>query len=284
MIEINLFEQPFFNNFTRPKKKICLKPLIFNGGEIHSSLDVKLSDLYNNQVEIFAKLENSNDIMELLMVTDALRRCLNVPIYVTIPYFPYARQDRVNSVGESLSVKVMADLINSQNYKLVTIWDPHSDVTPALLNNCKIVEQSYFVSQIDNLDYNTVLVAPDQGASKKIKKLAQKLNLRYIICDKTRDTNTGELSAPVFVSGHEDLTGDENFLIVDDICDGGRTFLNLVPVIRNLYTVSAKTKISLYVTHGIFSQGLGVFENIFHKIYCPNVFSNVESNDILKKI
>ena len=109
----------------------------FSGGECH----VKISDLeITERTNILANLNNSDDVMSLLLIVDAVRRINpSTQVLLTIPYFPYARQDRVCNEGEALSVKVMADLINSLNCAGVTIYDPHSDVTPALLNNCRAI-------------------------------------------------------------------------------------------------------------------------------------------------
>ena len=65
-----------------------------------------------------------------------LRRLLNevTPIELVIPYFPYARQDRVCIEGEALGAAVMANFINNLDFAKVTIWDAHSEVSPALLN------------------------------------------------------------------------------------------------------------------------------------------------------
>ena len=101
---------------------------IFSGGEVHVALQAGPinSDL---TPRIYANVRSSNDVMELLLVTEALKAYVpGKQIELTLPYFPYARQDRRMNPGEALSVKVMADLINLQQYSQVTVWEPHSDV------------------------------------------------------------------------------------------------------------------------------------------------------------
>jgi ribose-phosphate pyrophosphokinase len=86
----------------------------------------------------------------------------------------------------------------------------------------------------------------------------------FIQAEKIRDPNTGAItSTKVNIEKH---VGDKNFLIMDDICDGGRTFIELAKVLRPLTT----GKIMLYVTHGIFSAGLEVFLGYIDEIYCAN--------------
>ena len=109
----------------------------FPGGECHVKIT---SESINNETSVHAHLNNSDDIMCLILTIDAIRRANHeTRIFLTIPYFPYGRQDRVCNEGESLSIKVMADIINNLHCTSITIYDPHSDVTPALLRNCKVI-------------------------------------------------------------------------------------------------------------------------------------------------
>lgn len=222
----------------------------FSGGEIHVRV-LKTPGPAN----ILATINNSDDIMTLLLLCDALKRMGKTIETIIIPYFPYARQDRVCNRGEALSVKIMADLINSIGAGQVVIHDPHSDVTPALINN-------YFVTKLDDLCPPEILegkmiICPDAGAEKKIRLLKRP----YILCTKDRDTATGEIKRTI-VHHHGSLDG-QNCIIVDDICDGGRTFIEIAKVLKSK---NAGT-IDLYVTHGIFSKGMEVFKGLIDKVY-----------------
>lgn len=234
----------------------------FSGGEIQVRIDKQCC--WYSSVGLTTNITSSDILMELLLVTDALRRLDVKHISLTCKYFPYARQDRVCSPGESLSVKVVCDIINSQHYDSVTIWDAHSDVTPALLNNCYNVDCSGFVYR---LPYNnTVLIAPDAGAVKKVFKVAQKFKLPMIVAEKIRSPDTGEIFETKCDLPEEYCYHD--ILIVDDICDGGRTFVELSKVLSTKTTGNH----SLYVTHGIFSKGFEELKEWFDAIYTPNSF------------
>lgn len=237
---------------------------IFPGGEVSVRL-LEVDKLYDySEVLIFANLLSAKDIIELLMVTDAIRRVVpTIKVSLTIPYIPYARQDRVSVEGEALSIAVFAKLINSQNYETVTVWDPHSDVSSALIDRGVIIDQEYFAISIPVKWENIVLIAPDAGAVKKINKLAQLTGCSVIVATKTRNPETGNISGTrIDIKGLE----KSDFLIVDDICDGGRTFIELAKVMRE----QGATKIDLYVTHGIFSKGMTVFNGLINNIYCAN--------------
>lgn len=229
---------------------------VFSGGEVH----VKISeDVAAASVVIRADLRAPADVMLLLLLTDALRRANVSHMTLEMPYLPYARQDRVCSPGEALSLRVFCDLINAQRYDRVRIWDAHSDTALALLNSVVHVPSSYFVSRIPFKRDSVVLVAPDAGAIKKVAAAAKDRNAPFVRADKTRDPDTGAITGTVVYSEH---IGPRDFLIVDDICDGGRTFMELAKVLRPL----TDGKVNLYVTHGIFSYGtavLGGLDNVF---------------------
>lgn len=262
-----------FTGNPRIRRPVEWKNFVFPGGEV----SVKLLQ-HSNLVERFAiraDIHSSDDVMTLLMLTDALRRAnRGTDIHLQMPYLPYARQDRVCDVGESLSIKVFCDLINSQNYASVEVWDCHSDVGTALLNNAVNIEQSTLLAEYMSggisgqrmSDENTVLVSPDAGAQKKIYQVAETYKIKTLAkADKVRDPTNGQILGTTV---HSDHVGTKDFLIVDDICDGGRTFTELAKVLRPL----TNGRIKLFVTHGIFSKGLEVFDGLIDEVYTANPF------------
>lgn len=251
---------------------------IFPGGECH--IRISPSDI-GERTKILANLFSSNDIMILLLTVDAVRRT-NPQTFIDlcIPYFPYARQDRVCNEGEALSLKVMTDLINSLKCETITIYDPHSDVLPALLNNCrtislgKIIAKSPLAKIIK--ENKLTILSPDSGSEKKIREVSRELLLEGISADviyarKIRDTTTGDILATA-VPGE---LNDRNFIIIDDICDGGRTFIEFAKEMKH----KGARDIYLYVTHGIFSRGLEVLKGSFKHVYCYHTMLSLQQID-----
>lgn len=247
------------------------KTFKFSGGELQVKLDPNKWELLEF-TEIYAHIVNADEVMELLLSTDALRRYNSrIKIGLKLPYLPYARQDRVCDTGEALSLKVFTNLINSQEYEYVQVSDVHSTVSLALLNNVEDYSvKKIFINARTHIGFNknTILVSPDSGSLKKVGELAKEFGLEMVRADKLRNVQTGEITETKVYSNH---VGDKNFLIVDDICDGGKTFTELAKVLRPL----TSGKIELYVTHGIFSKGLEVFRNNFDRIYTAYVFPDV---------
>lgn len=252
-------------------KPIEFSTIKFSGGELHP----RIEGCVTKDAWIRADLFNSDDIMELLLLTSALRYLKCDHIHLVCPYLPYARQDRVAYLGEALGIKTMCSLVNQMQFASVEVWDVHSDVSMALLDSVAFNRpQLEFVSRISDVAIaNCVLVAPDAGARKKTQKAAEHLGLSMVGADKIRSTEDGSITG---TEVHSDHIGDKDFLIVDDICDGGRTFVELAKVLRPL----TSGKIRLYVTHGIFSKGLGVFDGLIDAIYTPNPWPTVDKEDL----
>jgi ribose-phosphate pyrophosphokinase len=237
--------------------------MVFPGGEPHISVSNT-----KEVEEITVRIKSFEDVGKLLVLTDALKRTGAKEIHVTIPYFPGARQDRVANWGEALTVKIYADIINAQEYSSVTIADPHSEVVVALLNNVRVRSLAW-ISAVQGLDRHifkdTVLICPDAGAFKRVESLKRLTHLPMVQCTKHRDTKTGHLSSFVV---HTDTLEGQKCVIVDDICDGGGTFLMLAPELRK----KGAKKVSLFVTHGIFSKGLSHLYSAMDLIVTTNSF------------
>ncbi len=241
-----------------------LETFTFPGGECHVRVDI--SDI-GDKTEILAYLGHSEAILQLLLAVDAIRRVNpNTVINLTIPYFPYGRQDRVCNPGEALSLSVMANLINSLQCNQVTIYDPHSEVTPAQLNRCVVITLAQIITSTalagKIAQNNLALVSPDAGAEKKIDQLIQYLEspVEVFYARKTRDLLTGAITS-TNIQGN---VSGKDLLILDDICDGGQTFIELAKVLKTL----GARNLYLYVTHGIFSKGLDVLKPYFEQVYC----------------
>jgi ribose-phosphate pyrophosphokinase len=248
-------------------QEIEFQSFTFSGGEPHIKIASKINA--NVSVTITHRINSFNDLGLLCIAVDALKRMNVKEINAFIPYFPAARQDRVMIPGEALSVKVYADIINSLNLNKIQVFDPHSEVTSALLNNCEVITNYNFIQQvIKKTGKEVILISPDGGALKKIYKVSEYLGgIEVIECSKSRDVKTGKLTG--FKVYSEDLEG-KNCLIVDDICDGGGTFIGLAEELKsknagNLY---------LAVSHGIFSKGFNELNSVFERIITTNSFND----------
>lgn len=256
----------------------------FIPGHVSSPIDIK----------IISRLNSFLDLELIICATQALREFTHInKISLTVPYFLGARSDRKFEEGTSNYLKtVICPIINSQNFAQVEVLDPHSDVLEACLNNFKKVNNFGLVD--DALSYiigegeedQVILVSPDAGAYKKVFDVAQKFEIKKIItATKIRDIETGKiLRTEIPNLNIADIDHEFKYVIVDDICDGGRTFVELAKVIKER---RPNAEIYLIVTHGIFSAGFNELGEYFEGIYTTNSIkdiSNVGTSATLKPI
>jgi ribose-phosphate pyrophosphokinase len=254
-------------------------------GQQSITIDLPDTDFHEKiTVSITSRLNSFKDLEVIIAANQALREFSYVEnVKLNVPYFLGARSDRKFEAGTSNYLKtVICPIINSQNFSRVTVLDPHSDVLEACLNNYhkhnnhRLVKDA--LTKIDNRDgarERICLVSPDAGAYKKIFDVAKEFNIENIItATKVRDIKTGKILRTEIptLDQHADL----KYVIIDDICDGGRTFIELSKAIKGSRPTA---KVYLVVTHGIFSAGFAELNQYFEGIYTTNSYRDIADNE-----
>lgn len=232
-----------------------------------------------------SRFNSFEDLELILCATKALKRAGGGEIHLYIPYLLGARSDRkFTDGGTSYLVDIVAPILNAQNFKSVTALDAHSDVAAACINNLRVIDNEELVAFAmadlypctwDTSKENCVLVSPDGGSLKKIYHAADHLKYRgdILVCSKYRDQEgaLSRIEVPI-----RDSQIAKDFIIIDDICDGGRTFIEIAKVIKARANFTGN--IYLIVTHGIFSKGFNELADNFQTIYCTNSYSELKPN------
>ena len=238
------------------------RKLTFPAGEPHIFLTKRVLE-QEERVAIEFNFSCSEDIFELLLLAHTLSSNGIEINNLILPYMPFGQADRVNVPGECFSLRLFCDLINNVVMpESITVCDPHSDVTAALLENCSVVHQHEIIAPIirglyPNPKDSFYLVCPDAGAEKKAHKLAEIVRpIDIIYCRKTRCVRTGKITGTQ-VGVNTNLNGTD-CVICDDMCVGGRTFIEIAKVLRTFNP----GRIILITSNGIYSQGLDVFSDI----------------------
>ncbi len=227
---------------------------------------------------IVARIQSAHDIVELIMLTDALREFDPAPIRLFMPYCSYSRQDRRCVKGEAFSLRAFADIINGLNFERVKTLDPHSDVVGGVFDRLEIIDQLTVIGKFDAFNARLqpslpldrpVFVSPDAGGNKKTIELAKHFGHDFFVrADKTRNLATGQLTG-FKVHCEDDQIKNRDVVICDDIADGAGTFIGLSKVLKEL---GAK-KVILFVTHGIFSKGTKIlFDGGIDEVFTTNSF------------
>lgn len=199
---------------------------------------------YENDSELFTliclRMKYENDDVELVM-----------------PYIPHARMDRVKDGDDVFTLKYFAKIINSLKFSKVSVFDPHSNVSLALIDNIKvywpehhIFDTTHHIAFLEEDDVNHEAYAktmdnltffyPDEGAMKRYSSIFQH---SYAFGIKKRDWKTGQIQGLSIVN--EDLVKDKNILIIDDICSKGGTFYHSAKALKE----AGAKNIYLYISH-----------------------------------
>jgi ribose-phosphate pyrophosphokinase len=196
---------------------------------------------------------------------DSLYERGNGEIELILPCLPGARQDRINASGDVLfTAKSIARMINDRQFSRVTTLDPHSDVMPGLIDRCEVIGTYDIFAKSHYLEGWTGVIAPDAGAAKRAEKVAKHLRRPLYQAWKRRDVSNGKITG----FGCEPIQGAGNYLVVDDLCDAGGTFIGLAEFLKVSY-------LDLYVTHGLFTKGFSRLYEHYNHIFTTDSIADV---------
>lgn len=245
-----------------PRREINFSWFKFPGGELH--FDITETLLGQEGLHIVTDASNSDEVMLIVLLADTFR---HMDRTLELLYTPYARQDRRTSHGEPFSLRAFATVINSCGFKRVSVLDPHSDVTAALIDNIFVRKRLDLVQNNPIAEVlkgeNAVILSPDAGAMKTNNVIAKYYKLPHWSATKVRDTSTGEITATQIHTPEYALL-KKDVVILDDICDGGRTFIEIGKALEG----HSPASIHLYTTIGIYSKGLAVLTPYFKTVEC----------------
>jgi ribose-phosphate pyrophosphokinase len=234
--------------------------ILLNGVEIKPTIfPDKTSQVWNVPMSAFGpegnvvewRFEHEGEFMHLAQLKDLLRICgMGAMLY--LPYLPYARQDKMPSNGTTFALWTFAALLNSLGFERVTAFDPHSEIAWALIER---FEAEFPVAQVGAIvarEKYDMVCYPDEGARRKY---SARMGFQHIYGEKLRDQKTGQIKK-YFLHGGA-LASDRRILIVDDICDGGATFVHLAKALLE----AGASEIGLFVSHGLFTKGVQVLRD-----------------------
>ena len=237
---------------------------------VHRGLNVGLVDArierFNDQeifVEVFENVRGedmfiiqstsnpaNDNLMELLIMADALRRSSASRITAVIPYFGYARQDRRTKARTPISAKLVANLLVEAGVERILTLDLHATQIQGFFD---IPVDNLYAAPVFALDIihqfsdklnDVMVVSPDVGGVARARELAKRINAPLSIVDKRRE-RAGEVAEMTIIG---DVTG-KKCIIVDDICDTAGTLCKAAEVLIE----NGAAEVHSYITHGVLS-------------------------------
>lgn len=172
---------------------------------------------------ILWKYDDESELSTLIYITRHLKNECQINSYLTMPYLPNARMDRIHESTECFTLRAFADVINWLGFVEVTVLDVHSDVSAALIDRIKIDSAQRFIEgaleEMNATPQDTVLYFPDAGAAKRYSGMVPGMKCCYGI--KHRDWDTGKITGLHVETDGLDLTGKRILMIDDIIAYGG---------------------------------------------------------------
>ena len=218
--------------------------------------------------------ENEYEFVGLIYITKHLKSHGICDITLFMPYIPNARMDRVKDSEDVFTLKYFAEIINFLGFKKVTVFDPHSNVSQALIDNINIIQPKSIIQNVINKIVSVegktpFMFYPDEGAGKRYSGFVP---LPYAFGIKKRDWKTGDILGLEVAGSVEEIRGS-SILIVDDICSMGGTFLYSA---RKLKEMGAEN-IYLYVSHceQTVLNGELIRSGLIKKIFTTNSICNL---------
>lgn len=246
------------------------KVVKFPDGELHLELDALNR---KEMVSIKCRITNSDELFLMMQLHDILKRqCIEVDI-IEIYYLMGMRCDRLFDMSRPFTLSLVSDVINAFGARSVYLYEPHSERALRLIKNSgRYCMTEFVVGKLRDRE-KYYLVAPDKGAFDRYN------NSDFsVICQKHRDEATGSLTE--FSAKSLTNVSDKNLLVVDDLCDGGGTFVGLAPKLREL----APKSLSLLVTHAVQRAGIDRVAAYYDKVITTDTYKDWSSEDLADNV
>lgn len=210
-------------------------------------------DMINGHALVVQSLSYPPDenLIELCLICDALKRMGIKKVNVVVPYLGYSKQDKIFREGEPLSVKVIAKILQGAIFNKLIVFDLHNQAIVGFFDKTVIQLSAIplFISTFSKLvDKDSLVVAPDAGSIKSSTEFAHKLNLDVVYIDKKRDLSNGKVT----IRGISGDVKNKKVFLIDDMMVTGST---LIETANYLNKIGAE-KIIVGVTHHLYLKGV----------------------------
>ncbi len=244
----------------------------FPDGQPHIEL---AREINFSRVNIQTSIMNPNDLFDLLMVKEILGAQQNNEVTLDLRYLMGGRMDKRTSINEPMTLDLVCGIIRRLGWKSIKVFDPHSEVTTSLLDaeayypDKELEKVLHTVLGLHRDGKNTMLVSPDAGAARKLDTRLDSAGISRtkfprVRAEKEREQSTGEIISYEIMEATLPSIRDKYCLIIDDLCDGGRTFIECAKILNNAGALA----VDLFVTHGLFTKPLPLPG--IHQIYTTN--------------
>lgn len=298
-------KEQVINLIDNSKSDIGWRVSHYPDGQVHLELLDEINRKDN--LRIICKIRNSDELFLLAQLGNILEQIQVLPNILDIKYLLAARTDRVFDLGkQALDLKIVANIVNSLNADIVRITDVHSDMATRLIKNSISYQYDWWMASDHNIiSDHPVIIFPDEGAYKRnddrmyndgsiLVRLSE--NFYHILYgEKVRGADGSVKSLELkacpeskCINSYE--AGRYNYYVIDDLSDGGGTFIKLAEnFTKNKKKGVDYKSLNLIVTHMIQDTGLLRLCEIYDNVYTTNSYidryaSNYPSNLVIENV
>lgn len=219
------------------------------------------------------RYENDGELLTLCQLLTLINNVRSgASIYIDCPYLPFGRQDHRVVNNNTFGLYTFAYIINGFSYTRFRSFDVHSDVAKNNISGFENVQPTSIINRVRDINYDYICF-PDHGARNRYENMFQSRNLLH--ATKDRDPQSGHIKKIEFEQ-MPDM--GKRILVMDDICDGGATFLTVGETLRD----TEPERLDLYVSHGIFSRGCEALYEYYDDIITTNSYYPTMANGALE--
>ena len=218
-----------------------------------------------NENYILWMFESEAELIHVCQIAQLCYEAFDSSVDLICPYLPYGRQDKDVLNTQSFALTTFKEILYHAGITRIEAFDPHSATD--MVYPAKFTTPADFHKYVINKGEHDLICYPDEGAALRY---AGKGSLPHVFAKKTRNQLTGEITGLTILTNGQNITGAK-VLIIDDICDGGMTFIKVADALQ----VYKPKQIDLAVSHGLFSKG----KDVLHQAGIKNIYT---TNSLLR--
>lgn len=200
--------------------------------------------------------ENEAELFHVCQISQLCYDVFDTTVDLVCPYLPYGRQDKEVSNSASFALTTFKEILFNAGITRIETFDAHSKSD--MVYPTEVASPGEFHRSILNHDF---VCYPDKGAASRYM---HSISGPFIYTEKVRNQLTGDITGIRLVTNNQDIAG-KKILIIDDICDGGMTFIKVAEALK----VYCPNRIDLAVSHGLFSKG----RHVLHEAGISDIFT-----------
>lgn len=248
------------NLINKEKSNIDYSISRFPDGEVQ----ITLGEInHKDEVRVICRITSAEELFILMQVCDILKRH-GVLFEIAIYYLMSMRMDRVMDFNRPFSLLIVLNVLDNLGANRIELFSPHSK---ECFYRSRIITE---LMDIDDINYpdlsNYQILLPDAGAKERYSYLDC---YNPITCSKVRDLATGKIT-DIKIDNPESIT-DKPIVISDDLCDGGRTFVEIAKAVR---AIKPNVELSIFVNHMVNPKGIENLSKNFNHVWFTNSYKD----------